>query len=532
MGSAIGKPEPGSSAVPSSTVIASNSVTLGAYLAAVAGVVSAGMPQRSWIEATVAAVKPSSYGHALQIVDPAGGPSAPTMRAFLRTADRAAITRRLGAPLEPAHLVGMTIVLHIEPEYHVRWGLGGRVVGLSAELRQSLMHRALEEARARLKAERLYDRQRRLPTPADIVRVAVIHPAGAAGHADVAGELARWEQAGILTATSVTAAFEGPRAAGEIIGPLSRAVSAGSIPPDVILIVRGGGDKAGLLGLDDEAVARAVCLCPVAIITGLGHAVDLSLVDEVAFTTCHTPSKAVAHLAGLISGPARRARADIATVMVEAERRIAAARHGLDFARSGLLAAAERRLAANAALLATTGTGVEAAVVGASERCGRLGDEADRLLQLVSGRAPLHLDEAGRQGEQRVSVAMMGGRRRLERADDGQELIGMVSSRATARLDAAAHNLQRRNEALPLDAGRCLTDAGVDLAGLGRTVEALGLDATLKRGFALATTLDGTLVPTRAAALAAGDLTLTFADGAVTARVGAGLTTNLTGEAA
>ena len=115
------------------------------------------------------------------------------------------------------------------------------------------------------------------------------------------------------------------------------------------------------------------------------------------------------------------------------------------------------------------------------------------------------------------ATAWRGPGARLERADDGQALIGMVSSRATARLDGAALDLQRRNEALPLDAARRLTDAGVDLAGLGRTVEALGLDATLKRGFALATTLDGTLVPTRAAALAAGRVTLTFADGAVTA---------------
>ena len=298
------------------------------------------------------------------------------------------------------------------------------------------------------------------------------------------------------------------------------------------MMVRGGGDRAGLLALDDEAVARAVCLCPVPVIAGLGHQVDSTLVDDVAAITRHTPSKALAHVAGLIAGPARRARTDMAAVMVEAERRALAAVNGLAATRGTLLAAAERRLADGAATLATAEAGVEAAAVGASERCERLGDEAARLLRAVLERAPLRIDEAAREAERVAGDGMTGARRRLERADDGRALIGTVSSRATAHLDAAALDLQRRNEALPLDAARCLTDAGVDLAGLGRTVEALGLDATLKRGFALATTRDGTLVPTRAAAVAAGNLTLTFADGAVTARVGASLTTDATGEAA
>ena len=204
------------------------SLTLGAYLSSVAAAVAAGLPARSWVEATVAAAKPGPYGHSMQLIDPGGGSSAPTMRAFLRGTDRDAIARRLGAPLDPAHLVGMTIVAQIEPEFHPRWGMGGRVVGLSGALRDSLLRQALAEVRARLKAERLYDRQRRLPTPADVVRVAVIHPAGAAGYADIAGELARWQQAGIVAVTSITVPFEGPRAAAELVAALRRAASGGA----------------------------------------------------------------------------------------------------------------------------------------------------------------------------------------------------------------------------------------------------------------------------------------------------------------
>ena len=155
-------------------------------------------------------------------------PAAPRRRrcaAFLGTRERDAIARKLGAPLEPAHLVGLTVVLQVEPEFHPRWGMGGRVVDLSQALRESLMRRVIEEIRARLRREGLYDRQRRLPVPPDVVRVMVIHPAGAAGHADVAGELARWQAAGIIQVTSLPAPFEGPRAAPELVAALGRAVS-------------------------------------------------------------------------------------------------------------------------------------------------------------------------------------------------------------------------------------------------------------------------------------------------------------------
>ena len=526
------RPEATPPAARPSADVASTSVTLGAYLAAVATAVAAGMPQRSWVEATVAASKPSPYGYSLQLVDPAGGSSAPTMRAFVRTADRDAIARRLGAPLDPVHLVGLTTVLQIEPEYHVRWGMGGRVVGLSKDLRQSLMLLALEDVRARLKAERLYDRQRRLPTPDDVVRIAVVHPAGAAGHADIATELARWERAGIIGVTSTIAAFEGPRAATEIATALRRAASGDGVPPDVVLMVRGGGDKAGLLALDEEAVARAVCLCPVQVIAGLGHQVDSSLVDEVAAVTCHTPSKALAHVAGLIARPARRARVDMATAMTEAERRLTAADHGLEAARQAVATAAERRVHAADAALAAAEVKVATVTAGAGERCARLGAEADRLYEAVRTRAPAHLDETERSAQRAVSDGMAAGRRRLNTADDGRAAFGAVLTRATARLDAAAAEVAHRQEAVSLDTARRLTDAGVDLSGLGRLVESLGFDSTLGRGFALATRLDGTLVPTRAAALAADNIVLTFADGAVTARVGAALTITITGKAA
>lgn len=59
---------------------------------------------------------------------------------------------------------------------------------------------------------------------------------------------------------------------------------------DVICIVRGGGSKTDLNYFDSEALCRAVANCPIPVFTGIGHEIDKSLLDEVAFLSCITPT--------------------------------------------------------------------------------------------------------------------------------------------------------------------------------------------------------------------------------------------------
>ena len=269
------------------------------------------------------------------------------------------------------------------------------------------------------------------------------------------------------------------------------------------------------------------------VITGIGHHVDRSLVDEVAAYTADTPSKALARLAAMIAEPARRAMSAMAAIDGEADRRGMAAAHALDTLWGRIAADAERHLAAATALLSNTWTAAQAGMTTAGERCAHRDAEAARLIEAVIESAPRHLDALGRALDRLGADTIAGLRHRLGQADDGRASLDAALTRAGARVDAATADIERKIAAIPLDAVRRLTDAGVNLARLSTLVESLGLDATLRRGFAVATRSDGTLVPTRAAALATRNLTLTFVDGAVTARVGATLTTTiLNGEAA
>ena len=59
---------------------------------------------------------------------------------------------------------------------------------------------------------------------------------------------------------------------------------------DVICIVRGGGSPADLAWFDNERIARAVLDCPIPIWVGIGHEIDVGVLDFIAHTSCKTPT--------------------------------------------------------------------------------------------------------------------------------------------------------------------------------------------------------------------------------------------------
>ena len=79
---------------------------------------------------------------------------------------------------------------------------------------------------------------------------------------------------------------------------------------DVLLVVRGGGDPAGLATATDELVARTFLNVPVPAIVGIGHQRDRGLLDDLAWRSVGTPSKAVKELWQLIAQPAKSAIRD------------------------------------------------------------------------------------------------------------------------------------------------------------------------------------------------------------------------------
>jgi exodeoxyribonuclease VII large subunit len=146
---------------------------------------------------------------------------------------------------------------------------------------------ALERLKARLTAEGLFAQERKRPLPREPRVVGVVtSPTGAVIH-DVCRVAFRRGGARILLAA---AQVQGAGAAESICRALVQLQRVAEV--DVIVVGRGGGSADDLGAFNEEAVVRAVASCRVAVVSAVGHDVDVTLVDFVADARAATPSQA------------------------------------------------------------------------------------------------------------------------------------------------------------------------------------------------------------------------------------------------
>jgi exodeoxyribonuclease VII large subunit len=144
------------------------------------------------------------------------------------------------------------------------------------------------EIRARLKADGIFDANRRLQAPWDFNSVLVTAPLQAAGLGDFKAEAERLQAARVCSFEYASSRFQGDGATQEIVVAAEAALNArrqeAQPMPDVVVFIRGGGAVNDLAWLNDYSLARFICQLQVPVFTGIGHERDSTVLDEVAHT--------------------------------------------------------------------------------------------------------------------------------------------------------------------------------------------------------------------------------------------------------
>ncbi|WP_237058903.1 exodeoxyribonuclease VII large subunit [Microbulbifer sediminum] len=154
--------------------------------------------------------------------------------------------------------------------------------GLGALMRQ------LEELKARLQAEGLFDPARKRPLPFLPGNIGIVtSPTGAAVR-DMIHVLGRRHPAAEIGLWPVQ--VQGREAAGQIAAAIARAGNSGR--HDLLIVGRGGGSIEDLWPFNEEIVARAIAACPIPVISAVGHETDTTVSDLVADLRAPTPSAA------------------------------------------------------------------------------------------------------------------------------------------------------------------------------------------------------------------------------------------------
>jgi len=146
----------------------------------------------------------------------------------------------------------------------------------------------LEQARAALDRDGLFDHARKRPLPTFPFRIGVVTSVDGAALRDiVAVTERRWPVAEVLV---VPTRVQGDGVETEIRAALECADRLPDI--DVVIVGRGGGAREDLWAFNTETVARAVAAMTVPTISAIGHETDISLTDLVADARAPTPSAA------------------------------------------------------------------------------------------------------------------------------------------------------------------------------------------------------------------------------------------------
>jgi exodeoxyribonuclease VII large subunit len=164
------------------------------------------------------------------------------------------------------------------------------------DLRPSLsaVLRRFEQVRLALEPEGLFDPARRRPLPAMPAAIALLTSSPSSALADMLRTAAeRWPSTRIHV---VPIPVQGP-VEEQIRLRLAQVIAAAAdLGLEAIVLARGGGSREDLAVFDSEALARDLALCPLPVVTGLGHEDDTTIADLVADYRAATPTGAIVAL--------------------------------------------------------------------------------------------------------------------------------------------------------------------------------------------------------------------------------------------
>jgi len=169
------------------------------------------------------------------------------------------------------------VIIDIDPVY---------TLGKIAQSRQKII--------ADLGKRGLLEKNKLLDMPIVPLKVGLITAYDSAAYHDFTNEISLSGYG--FKVSVVNCHMQGKTAEKDIVNALDFFNSMDKAELDVVVITRGGGSTADLSYFDSKKIAEKIAFMNFAVVTALGHQIDITVSDMVSHTTCKTPTKSAQFL--------------------------------------------------------------------------------------------------------------------------------------------------------------------------------------------------------------------------------------------
>ena len=191
---------------------------------------------------------------------------------------------QLPGPLED----GMMLQVSGQPRLHNLYGFSFNFAVIRPA-GEGTIKRAAQLLQAKLQKEGLFDDSRKRPLPYPPRRIGLVTSRQSAAYADFIKIIVdRWRG---LNIDVIDVQVQGEVAPVQIISAIEQ-FNAESAPPEVLVLIRGGGSPEDLAAFSTEQVTRAVAASRIPTMVAIGHESDISLAELAADKRASTPSNA------------------------------------------------------------------------------------------------------------------------------------------------------------------------------------------------------------------------------------------------
>lgn len=184
----------------------------------------------------------------------------------------------------------MQVVIKVNVNYHSTFGLTLNITDVDTDYTLGELARQKQLSIKKLKKENLFNLNKTTSLSLLPKTIAVISVQSSKGFSDFENVFANNPKHFRFHYKLFPSVLQGDKAISSISKQL-KIISQHQALFDAVAIIRGGGDELGFSAYDNYLLAKNIALCPIPVLTGIGHSTNITVSELVSFKSFITPTK-------------------------------------------------------------------------------------------------------------------------------------------------------------------------------------------------------------------------------------------------